>query len=296
MLYQLCSETPFLTGPKGRKYSCLVIRKKGLKPRANIETLCFETGLSPRIMSEEGIEITHEIDCATFGQQIVRDGKVIDLDTLIQDARASKWYDLRQLILFPRIPRRSQEQQRWIDGGLASFWDQQGALDEGAVEAALLGRVRVVDVAQFLRDGSDVASAMQQKGYKEVSNPQLAGEYRLDGAILRVVFLPGIYPHSMVGIREDGKLLWVGVKGLSNRAGVTVIGAAEVMKRLGAVQALVVDNGGDVRLDIGGQTFLPSAEGRNRFRSLLILRSDGPGTVSLGDHLRLSIEVQFPRA
>ena len=227
-----------------RAYTSLVARAGGV----SIETVRYAC-------------MPESVLCATFGQQIVCGGEPVDSAELLRKAVAGEFFDLRHLFLFPRISRGPD---RWVDAGLAAFRDDAGRLLPAVLEDALYGRPIEADVREF--EAEEVERALEAKGYTPAGRPARPGEYRLTAGVLRFVPLPGIYPHSMAGIRKDGTLLAAAVSGLSNRAGLTVASAAEFMRRLGAHDAIIVDNGADVTLAHGA----PVMRGRSRLRSLLL--------------------------
>lgn len=267
-LYHLSSETPYLVR-SGRSYTCVVVRKSDYKPRVSIETVFFDcTENTPQVYAVDGRVITNELEYVTFGQMLVTKGRPIDDEDLIRMAKDGEFYDLRHLFLFGRIDIGPN---RWIDVGLASFWTLQGRLDTVALEKALRGAPVCVDVRQFSADS--IRLVMDAKGYDETSSPKEIGQYSLQDGFLRVVLKRGIYPHSMIGVRRDGSLISVAIEGLSNRVGVTICGAADIMKKIGAEDALLIDNGGDVMMSLGNEMVVSSREGcRNRLRSIIIFR------------------------
>jgi exopolysaccharide biosynthesis protein len=103
-------------------------------------------------------------------------------------------------------------------------------------------------------NGGAWKSRLEEKGYS-------SSEYRLDGNILHLKLRPGIYPHNMIGIRYDGTLISVTIRGLSNRVGVTLEEAAEIMSVLGSREALILDNGNDVFVNFCGDFFIGAEEG-----------------------------------
>jgi len=268
-LYCLGSELAYF-GRRGRSYTCLVVRKPGHVPAVSIETLRFEDGAEgAHVYSLGGEEITAEIECATYGQKLVDNGVAIGNQDLVRMARDHEFYDLRHLFLFGRL---QSGPDRWIDVGLSGFYDEQGHLDPGAVESALQGDCAVSEVGQFASEL--VHEAMMRKGYARVANPKASGEYSLENGVLTAVPLPGIYPHSMVGLDAGGSLIVAAIRGFSNRVGVSVRGAAEVMSMLGAQTAVMIDNGGDVMMSFEGEMVMPSSEGqRDRLRSILVYRT-----------------------
>lgn len=226
------------------------------------------------------------LECFTFGQRLVEHGRAIATEEIIVKARGLEFYDLRHLFLFGRIPLGGK---RWMDAGLGALWNN-GELDKEAVARALRGEPVEVDIAQF---GPDVVrEAMHAKDYLEVDEPRKPGEYTLHRGTMRVILREGIYPHNMIGIRPDGTVLSVVAGGLSSRAGLTIRGAARLMQSLGAQDALLLDNGGDVMMYFDGQQVLGSAEGeRSRLRSVLFFccgrhAAIGPRDARLITHVR----------
>ena len=225
-----------------RSYTCLAVRSHSV----GIETI-------------RGADFPAGTECATFGQQIVCGGRPLDREGLISKAVAGEFADLRHLFLFPRVPVGPE---RWMDAGLIAFYDEAGRQRAAVIEDALRGRPVEADVSQFPELA--LRHALAIKGYRD---------YELRGGILQFVPRPGIYPHNMIGVRPDGVLLSVGIQGLSNRIGVSIEGAGEVMAELGAADALLLDNGADVAMARGGELLLG---GRERLRSVLFFHG-GPG-------------------
>ncbi|MCL4403073.1 MAG: phosphodiester glycosidase family protein [Acidobacteria bacterium] len=216
-----------------RTYTCLVVRHTGM---VTIEPLRFAGPADPAI------------ECATFGQRIVAGGVPITREQLIAMAREGQFSDLRHLFLFPRV---AQGPERWIDPGLPAFRNPQ------VLEDALRGKPISADVSAFPEEA--VRAGMAAKGYTD---------YQLGGGVLTFVPRAGIYPHNMIGIRADGALISVAVRGLSNRCGITILEAGTLMHRLGCRDALILDNGSDVTMAVRGRQLVANA--RERFRSLLL--------------------------
>jgi hypothetical protein len=270
-----------------RIYTSLVVRKPGYK-RVTIEPVKYRLSAgAAQILNASGDDITGEVEYATFGQQIVRNGQAIDRDELKRMAVGQQFYDLRHLFLFGRIPAGDK---RWLDAGLGAFWDD-GVLNVESVSAALEGEVVLVDVRQF--DETAVLAAMYAKGYDKVDEPKVRGQFSLKNRKLTVMLLDGLYPHNMIGVRKDGVVMSVVLRGLSNRLGVSILGAAEVMASLDAQDAVILDNGGDVMMDFGGDQVLGSAKGeRNRLRSVLLFRKEDANTRLATDDFRL---ISYPK-
>lgn len=284
-LYHLASETPHL-GRSGRSYSCLVVRRPIHAPRVSIERVSFEYGCDdlPEIYSMDGRHITQEVEFATYGQMIIEKGRCIEDTDLIRMVSDGEFYDLRHIFLFGRIETGPEQR---LDVGLAGLWGANGEIDTDAVEKAIRGEPIMSDVSQFAPDL--VHRAMRAKGYCNVANPRTVGEYSLNGGFIRVVLRRGIYPHNMIGIRKDGSLILVAIRGFSNRVGINVHGGAEIMRLLGAENALLIDNGGDVMMCFDGELVLPSSEGqRERLRSIILLRTSRSSVGLRWSDLRLT--------
>jgi hypothetical protein len=238
-LYRLATEAPLL---EKRLYTCLVAWANS-SPRVSIEPLRFtEPEGKCRVYSTRlGREITPEIELATFGQQIVRDGQPIRPEELTRMVVEGQFYDLRHRFLFGRY---EVAPDRWLDIGIAPLHDEAGGFDTRRLLEACEGKPLRVDLSQF--DRARAVAALTAKGYTPA-------DYTLDGAALVIKLKEGIYPHNLVGIRKDGTVIYAGIEGLSNRVGITLTQAAELMAGLGAEQALVLDNGNDVFLDHNGQ-------------------------------------------
>jgi exopolysaccharide biosynthesis protein len=108
-----------------------------------------------------------------------------------------------------------------------------------------------------------------------------------------MVFKEGVYPHHMIGVREDGKVLSVVVRGLSNRVGLTVLGAAAIMRQLGARDAVLIDNGRDVCMGYRREMVLGSLDGaRDCLRSMILFV--GPKKDSRSGHALLEFPQRYP--
>ena len=57
---------------------------------------------------------------------------------------------------------------------------------------------------------------------------------------------PAIYPHHILGITEDHRVVNICIAGLSGRSGITIDGAKSLCKKIGLSDAIILDNGNDV--------------------------------------------------
>ena len=68
----------------------LVKRKNG---KLSIETLCFEDSPTCIISADKKLELTHEVEWATYGQQILKNGKIVNIADIIHE-----FYDIRHIL------------------------------------------------------------------------------------------------------------------------------------------------------------------------------------------------------
>jgi hypothetical protein len=190
--------------------------------------------------------------------------------------------DLRHALRFGGVPCAVGSKD-CLDVGLQHFW-KDGKIDGKTARHAYEGAKMTIDVGSY-GDPKAIANALEaNKGYKLVNqSPEIRGQYRLPETLLEIRYLRGIYPHSFLAQLPDGTLMWVGIRGLSNRTGVTLYGAGHLLASLGAVQAVIIDNGGDVFLSFEGQVVLASSEGRTQQRAMLGLIADEASEVTYDD-------------
>ena len=63
---------------------------------------------------------------------------------------------------------------------------------------------------------------------------------------LSVKLLPAIYPHHIVGIDQEGRVVNISICGQSGRSGITIQDAKSLCEDIGLVDGLILDNGNDV--------------------------------------------------
>ena len=103
-------EDPFA----GRPRSCLTVRAGG---RLSIETLTFE-GREQRLHAVDGDrDLSDEIEWATYGQQVLRNGSVARVDDIIDE-----FYDLRHVLAFDHRHEQGERiRQEIYEGYPAQF-------------------------------------------------------------------------------------------------------------------------------------------------------------------------------
>lgn len=215
------------------------------------------------------------------GPQLVSDGKPVDFATLVSMAQEGYFYDLRHVLQFPSI-FWPEEEGLSIDIGLERFW-KGGELDRAAVGSALRGEVLEVNLRSYTDPAPRYGKAfgisllrdvLTSQGYAEARPPQSPGEFQLgEDETLRIRFFPGIYNHSLLGVDSARDLVWLGMVGLGNRVGLTMLDTARLASDL-MTNAILVDNGGDVMCWLDRRWVLPSSYGRERTRGLVLLHGD----------------------
>jgi hypothetical protein len=233
-----------------RVYSSIVVWRDG---HVSIEDLCYQD--DQVLHAESGKILTSEIKYATFGQRLIREGIPVDWNQLLQMTLAGQFTDLRHLLRFPAL----QQGPIWSDIGLDEVHGDPKLLHD-----ALEGKHKVpikIDIPKSALEG-----VLEEKGYMSAY-----GDYEIEDDTLWLRFKRGIYPHNMIGVKPDGTVLSVVVTGLSNRVGITIEGAAQLLQRLGIKDGILLDNGGDVMMQFFGEMVVTSAEqGRRELRSVIL--------------------------
>lgn len=110
-------------------------------------------------------------------------------------------------------------------------------------------------LGEILLKREDLVQDFKRAGYEEVSEPdqiKSRGQFAIQDNRLYVKLLPGIYPHHLIGISENGNIVNVSIGGLSGRTGVTIEDTQEFCQEIGLKDAIIFDNGFDVVSQIGG--------------------------------------------
>lgn len=92
-------------------------------------------------------------------------------------------------------------------------------------------------------------------------------------------FVEKLHPRTAVGVTEDGKLMLVTVDGRQAVSqGASLFQMAEIMKRLGAKNAINLDGGGSTTMTIGGATVNSPSDGKLRYlaNGLLVFGDTAP--------------------
>jgi hypothetical protein len=226
-----------------RKYSCLVKWRPQQMPKGQLsisdlrfnpfhceQAVWFDRGQVPPE------NVTDQIEFAVFGQQVIREGRSVDLSTITQ-----QFSDVRHLFRLPNIQdvlgREEAREALWFGenqlvGDRPEVWDRRRGALSRPVE---LDWSYITERGFRRRDPKEwreevVAKAFEQKGYKRIQGdvrpPEKPGEFRFDPAntdLVDVWLLPNPYPLTFVGLgkpedQEYGRtnhLILMAVSGLS---------------------------------------------------------------------------------
>ncbi len=316
VLYHLADEPVFK-----RSYTCIVSWKDGhvtvedawfAQENGNVIVL--------QKLDNTLQDITDDIDFATSGQPLVRGGEPIPLqhiaehwyDTrhLVQPLRivtngtalfipnAQLQHGLLRKALCQPVHVRAEVQvdeetcfPLTISGWLKMAKEKPAAL---ANAVGFLKEQGILQEGENLDDSSvllRVAETMERllgdtlnRGYCLVddSRPLREGEARFINGHLEIFFKKALYPHNIFVRWADGSCGFVIFPGKSGREGTTLPFAQVFLTQELKVQdAVLLDNGGDVRLWYRGQYLVPSSEKRQEIRSILTLTA--PKRDRLGD-------------
>jgi hypothetical protein len=264
----------------------LVTREGGAAFHPDVSFRCV--GGKPAV-AVSGLDRTDEIASAIQGPQLVENGKAISETQLIKLAVDGWFYDLRHILQFPFLawpPGRPRDERVEIDCGLETFW-AGGQLTKERVREALSGAEIEIDLEPYLSMAHDyvraigggrpvgidpVEETLRAQGYSDRLPRGERGWFAIDRTAnrLHMCLRKGVYNHSILGLTEDGELRWLGTAGLGGRVGVTMEQAAGLAAGNGLHNALLIDNGGDVMLNLRDEWVVRSGYGRSRIRGLLL--------------------------
>lgn len=282
-------DEPFLN----RSYPMLVRWKNGGVSFENIRFVKEENSERYRVISDERGDITEGVEFATFGQTIINNGKKVPLLDVIE-----KFEDLRHLFTFPRIKLSKMRELGFnISGNLsgsfyfgANYLVGKSDLLEKSAQSGVV-KLNIKDVfLEFLKAHDLEAISKFENHYSSLKQMLIEGlvaadyretvkgvdelfwgEYRIIGDELYIKFKEGIYPHTAIGIKDDGEIVMYAIDGFSGRLGASYEQIQELLLRDGVEKAILIANGGDVVLKVGNSYIIPSPEGRERFSSAIFV-------------------------
>ncbi len=114
--------------------------------------------------------------------------------------------------------------------------------------------------------------SLEKAGYRFVDDSRALteGECRFINGHIEVFFKKAVYPHNVFCRWADGSWGFVQFPGLSGRTGTTLPNAQQILRdELDVQDAVLLDNGGDVRLHFRGSYIIRPSEDREKMRSIL---------------------------
>lgn len=246
-------------------------------------------------MKEWMIKMNKHFGCwspLATGIPLMQGGIPLDRQGLMRLITEGKIYDLGHMFRFGYIKYK----ESWVNLGYNGFFTD-GKIDFEKVAAGVNQEViEGIDIGVFNED--EARKSMEGKGYVFVAHPRNghSGEFTIRDGKMDVVFLSGIYPHSMFGLTKDGRMISAAIRALGNRAGGTdYLGAAEIMAGLGCQDAILCDNGGDtVNGFVTGEFFTQTEEPNRGLRSVFLYTVPRGKTIQPDDLRAVIYPPQYP--
>ncbi|MBP9866030.1 MAG: hypothetical protein KBC91_06485, partial [Candidatus Omnitrophica bacterium] len=286
-----------------KSYDMLVNRTDG--------TLAVMTLKNKNAAGEAGIfdaddrDVSKEINFAVAGQRLVKDGK----NNL--DEAALQTDDLRHLFRLPMFDAGYRDGADFTQLHLGVS-DMFGELyrDPEKIRQAISGEaitLRTAPLNSFAIDASQRDAVFKRWGYANVTGQRttgalLPGEYVMDETahVMTIKLLPGIHPHTFIGLTKDGKILTGGVQGETHFKGMTLKALIETLIRADAKDVFLWANGKDTAVKYPDQENLSADNVRQEFLEVLLVtapkaRSEVrskmvPGTVLLRDTAQVLVD------
>lgn len=283
-----------------RVYTMLVVKKTG---QVSIEKIKLERGETDKIyeIKDDGTRenITDEVIYATYGQQIVENGNVVDI---VREGQFDQFEDLRHLLKFPRLKWNDEKKPIDIERILGlKFKNKLGG-------SIYFGLSTLLDNKEMLRNalnGEEIEIPIKDELYKVLAErrawdsetgefvskkeiedridkyfDELVGYLRersnsaeIEHGKLKIILAINKYPHSVIGIDKSEKIIIPKIfPGKQGRKGATIKNAAEYMINHGAYNVLLIANGGDAFFnDYEEGEQLSSSEERVGFTSVIFI-------------------------
>jgi hypothetical protein len=238
-----------------RIYTCLVKWKNktySINPVRFNPFIYNENKKDPRVVIIDDKPVAHKIEFAIFGQQVVRDGTVIDARQMVH-----QFSDIRHLLAVVNLnpsngrPRIFFGAQRYDD---VWFGEAQLLDDRNLRRAALSGPIEINRLYKGLGCPKEILeNFLLEYGCNQTETPYKIlqpGEWRWileDDNLVEIYFRRSVYPCTMLGVTADGNLLSLAWTGKYNvDGGWTIEQAAKSIAKQGAKDAILCDEGQDV--------------------------------------------------
>lgn len=270
-------------------------------------------------------DITDKVDFATSGQPLVRKGEAIPIehlchlwydtrhlvrplkvtlggaDLFLPNAQLQKGLARKAICSPVEIKLEAQVDDRTllpltITGWMALRKENSATLQmigEFLKGQSILGAHEdILDLNVLGRVADHFDSLLQEtlarERYEVVDNGVTLqeGQCRYVNHHLQIFFRKAIYPHNIFVHWADGRYGFVLFPGKSGSQGIALCQAQRfLVERLGVEDAILLDNGGDVRLWYRGSYAVPSSEQREEIRSIIAIVKDRAAGWNPGLHL-----------
>jgi len=258
---------------KERVYSSLIVWKEGHEPLVSIGDIKFGSGRLLLVSEHTTDDITDRIKYATFGQRLAKEHRPVKLSSILH-----QFYDLRHLL--PAL-YYSDAQSTKYTFGLDQLYANEEKKRLAVMKQPVDLRLEIETISGIMKvDPQKLKSeALLERDFdevKDIGSVQRQGQYFIspDGRTITVRYRSNIYPHNMIGITEEGKVLSVIITGLSGRVGISIERASQLVMDIGFKDAILLSNGGDVVMQYFGEMVVASSENRHRSRSLILFAKD----------------------
>lgn len=278
----------------------------------------------------EGQPPADDVIWSTSGQQLVRDCRAITFEELTDTIADGDIPDLNHGFGYGWMKVADLDPSPFTQVGYRVFVDADGKFHGDLLRDAMNGKPITIPLDEDLiqrQCGYDNRTEFEEalhrslgRRYERVeSEPLSLGQYSVKDDQLRIVLLPGTYPHSLIGVSKLNRVVLIQVARphggalAGNRSAATLLGVAQAAvagaKRSLARfadddelrDAILLDNGGDVffwtrQPNDGWFPRVASEMQRDRLRSVILWVSDRKGPVSMPASDFWPIEDLFPTA
>ena len=259
--------------PAGRIYSSCVVFSDGRIEFMDIkytndEPIDVKTGNALSVI-DPGVQIIS-------GQSVPKKGTSIKASEIID-----QFYNIKHLLHLPYIGG---------DVGTIHFGVDQLNVNKRLLEEAVKGGPVTLKLEAFqMNKETDVLEkvgvpvdilikALEEKAYTSVgvskgTEVQSRGQFFINEKerSITICFYPAINAHHFVGMDFNGDFLDILIQGKSNQLGLSLEDAGEWLENeYGLVDAIVIDNGGDVMMNYRGEMTVASSEKRKKIASVII--------------------------
>lgn len=274
---------------KAKTYSCLV-KWKAQSPRFySIIDLKFSLTARRIYQAQNDEDVTKRVEFAVFGQEVVKDGAIVDFGTIVRE-----FADIRHLYKLPNInpntnfdptkvfdykrPRNLFQDRREHD-----VWFGERQMTREEYIDLLIHALTEPVVLDPHFDGMGVSwdlleACLAREGYWETPHraipPRSRGSWRRYGERGLQIFLQrNVYAYTMLGLTPEGNIVASAAGGRAGRIGQTLEAMAQNMIGAGCSQVLLIDEGNDVFQWADGEYQVPPLRGRIRAAFVFACRS-----------------------